>query len=151
MVKIGEVAPDFEMTGADRKSYKLSDHIGKPIVLAFYRGDDTIVCNRQLDQYNKAFLRWRENGIKVFGISPDEPESHFSFGCRLTWRFHCSATLTKQLPGIQRTDLAHWVRAINLRPGSAAWCAAGVLPRFGGLLSYPSVEDVDEALEEVLS
>jgi thioredoxin-dependent peroxiredoxin len=53
--EIGEPAPDFMLPGivlrdgqADRGDYTLSGLRGSPIVLAFYPGDNTAVCTRQL-------------------------------------------------------------------------------------------------------
>ena len=35
-LKEGDKAPDFELTGSDGKSYKLSDMKGKAVVVAWY-------------------------------------------------------------------------------------------------------------------
>jgi peroxiredoxin Q/BCP len=48
---IGDPAPDFELDGPDGP-FRLSDHMGRVVVLAFYPGDDTKVCTKQLCEYS---------------------------------------------------------------------------------------------------
>jgi thioredoxin-dependent peroxiredoxin len=55
---IGQPAPDFTLTGvlvtgeeAIRGEYALSKLRGTPVVLAFYPGDNTTVCTKQLCSY----------------------------------------------------------------------------------------------------
>jgi peroxiredoxin (alkyl hydroperoxide reductase subunit C) len=46
MIKVGKKAPDFEAPAYHRgkfTSVKLSDHLGKWVVLCFYPGDFTFV------------------------------------------------------------------------------------------------------------
>lgn len=40
-LKIGDVAPDFEMVSDEGKKVKLSDFRGKKVILWFYPRDDT--------------------------------------------------------------------------------------------------------------
>jgi thioredoxin-dependent peroxiredoxin len=40
-LKEGKNAPDFSLVGSDRKEHKLSDYIGKKIILYFYPKDNT--------------------------------------------------------------------------------------------------------------
>ncbi|HEY6550541.1 MAG TPA: redoxin domain-containing protein, partial [Solirubrobacterales bacterium] len=35
-VDVGDAAPDFELPGTDGRTYKLSEHRGENVVLAFY-------------------------------------------------------------------------------------------------------------------
>jgi thioredoxin-dependent peroxiredoxin len=152
MANVGEAAPDFELIGADRKPYRLSQQIGQPIVLAFYRGDDTEVCSRQLDQYNRAFLEWRQRGIKLFGISPDEPVSHFSFGCRLDLAFPLLSDTDKSVARSYKvpTSIVGYGRSTFVLDQSGK-IHTELRPRLGGLLTYPSVPDIDSALNDLLA
>lgn len=48
---IGDTAPDFELEGPDG-TFRLSEQRGRTVVLAFYPGDDTKVCTKQLCEYS---------------------------------------------------------------------------------------------------
>ena len=82
----GQVPPDFtlpgiELTGdeAARAEYTLSDQRGTPIVLAFYPGDNTMVCTRQLCSYTSGLESFTGFGAKVWAISPQGLASHEQF------------------------------------------------------------------------
>ena len=47
----GDPAPDFLLEGVPEGRYRLADQRGKVVVLAFYPGDFTPVCLRQLRHY----------------------------------------------------------------------------------------------------
>ncbi|MGA1157960.1 MAG: redoxin domain-containing protein, partial [Ilumatobacteraceae bacterium] len=51
-LSVGDIAPDFNLPGTGGRSYRLSEHRGRRIVLVFYPGDETPVCTRQLCSYN---------------------------------------------------------------------------------------------------
>ena len=40
-LRIGEVAPQFELEGTGSKTYRLKDYLGTGVMLAFYPGDFT--------------------------------------------------------------------------------------------------------------
>ncbi len=82
----GQEAPDFtlpgiELTGdeAVQAEYTLSQHRGKPIVLAFYPGDNTAVCTRQLCSYTSGLESFTGFGASVWAISPQGLASHEQF------------------------------------------------------------------------
>jgi thioredoxin-dependent peroxiredoxin len=83
---VGTAAPDFTLPGvvllagnATRGDYTLSAHRGKPLVLAFYPGDDTSVCTKQLCSYTADLSGFTDLGAAVWGISPQDVESHERF------------------------------------------------------------------------
>jgi thioredoxin-dependent peroxiredoxin len=83
---VGTAAPDFTLPGvvllagnATRGDYTLSAHRGKPLVLAFYPGDDTSVCTKQLCSYTADLSSFTDLGGAVWGISPQDVESHERF------------------------------------------------------------------------
>ena len=75
-VEIGDAAPDFELPGTGGKTYKLSDHRGKNVVLAFYPGDETTVCTAQFCSYRDNSERIDQLDAEVLGISPQSVGSH---------------------------------------------------------------------------
>ena len=84
MVAVGDVAPAFELPGADgteegRRDYSLSEFRGRPVVLVFYPGDNTPVCTRQLNAYTEDIDAFEELGAQVLAISPQDVTSHEGF------------------------------------------------------------------------
>ena len=72
----GEPAPDFTLQGVPEGSYHLGSQRGKVVVLAFYPGDFTPVCLRQLKHYEEQRQRLERTGAVLWGISTDTLESH---------------------------------------------------------------------------
>lgn len=80
--EVGRPAPDFTLPGwydGHRDDFTLSDHRGQPMVLAFYPGDNTMVCTKQLCSYSERWDELTGNGATVWGISPQGIESHAAF------------------------------------------------------------------------
>ena len=49
-LSVGDAAPDFDLPGTGGRNYTLAEFAGTPVVLAFYPGDDTPVCTKQLNR-----------------------------------------------------------------------------------------------------
>lgn len=62
-----------------RREYRLDERRGHPLVLAFYSGDDTSVCTKQLCSYSSGLEAFTELGAEVWGISPQDVDSHEAF------------------------------------------------------------------------
>jgi len=75
-VDVGDAAPDFELPGSDGKTFKLSEHRGRNVVLAFYPGDATTVCTAQFCSYRDNADRLDKLDAEVIGISPQSVDSH---------------------------------------------------------------------------
>lgn len=74
----GDLAPDFALEGvpATPGPYRLSDQRGKVVVLAFYPGDFTPICMRQLTHYEDQRARLVATGATLWAISTDKLEKH---------------------------------------------------------------------------
>lgn len=75
-VDVGDAAPDFELSGTDGRTFKLSDRHGHNVVLAFYPGDATTVCTAQFCSYRDKADKLAELDAEVVGISPQSVDSH---------------------------------------------------------------------------
>ena len=100
---LGVAAPDFTLPGvvladsqATRGDYTLSAQRGRPLVLAFYPGDNTMVCTRQLCSYTSELESFTGLNAVVWGISPQDLDSHESFARKQSLAF----------PLLADTDLA---------------------------------------------
>lgn len=85
-MEIGDVAPDFRLPGlrvvgefVERAPYRLSEHRGSPLVLAFYPYDASAVCTRQLCEYQDEFDGFEALGADIWAISLQDLNSHESF------------------------------------------------------------------------
>lgn len=84
---VGEVAPDFTLPGvrvttdgtAERRDFGLARERGRPVALAFYPGDNTSVCTKQLCSYSSGLGRFEALDALVWGISPQDVDSHEEF------------------------------------------------------------------------
>jgi peroxiredoxin len=73
LVKIGDIAPDFTLSEAGGKTYRLSDLKGKVIMLQF-TASWCSVCRTEMPFIEKEI--WKEKkdaGLIVIGIDRDEP------------------------------------------------------------------------------
>lgn len=80
---VGERAPDFTLPGTTprvgEQEFKLSAERGHPVVLAFYPGDETPVCTRQLCSYQNDLALLTDLQATLWGISSQDIASHESF------------------------------------------------------------------------
>lgn len=79
MLEVGTKAPDFQLLDKDGKSVRLSDFLGKKIVLYFYPRDNTPGCTRQACAFAKSYPQFQNQDVVVIGISKDSVASHLKF------------------------------------------------------------------------
>jgi peroxiredoxin Q/BCP len=78
-VEAGDRAPDFELSGTEGKTYRLSDYLGEGrngVILAFYPGDFTAMCTKQFCSYRDDAEGLDALGVPLLGISPQSVDSH---------------------------------------------------------------------------
>lgn len=80
---VGDLAPDFTLPGtspaAGDQDFTLTAARGRPLVLAFYPGDETPVCTRQLCSYQTDLDVLNGLNAELWGISSQDIESHHKF------------------------------------------------------------------------
>ncbi len=74
-LKVGDVAPDFELYDTDLRLVRLSDLLaqGKVVVLAFFPGAFTSVCTREMCAFRDRMALLEKANAIVVGISVDSP------------------------------------------------------------------------------
>ncbi|MEW1719403.1 peroxiredoxin [Streptomyces sp. NPDC093109] len=84
--ELGRTVADFTLPGGVldgetfvRRDYGLAERRGLPLVIAFYPGDNTSVCTKQLCSYSSGLETFTDLGAEVWGISPQDVDSHESF------------------------------------------------------------------------
>ncbi len=79
-LRVGERAPDFDVTASDGKRLKLSELVGKKhIVLYFYPGDFTPICTKETCGFRDAYAELASGDTEVIGVSVDSDDSHRKF------------------------------------------------------------------------
>lgn len=79
ILKIKSKAPDFTLFDQDGKEHRLSDYLGKFILIYFYPKDDTPGCTKEACMLRDDFPNFKKLSAKVFGISADSVKSHKKF------------------------------------------------------------------------
>ena len=79
MLKIGMKAPEFTLKNQHGEEVRLSDFLGRKVVLYFYPKDNTPGCTRQACAFAGAYAAFKEQNIAVIGVSKDSVASHVKF------------------------------------------------------------------------
>ena len=79
MIEAGATAPDFTLRDHGGREVGLSDFAGRKLVLAFYPGDFSPVCNDQLSIYQEVLGEIEERGAQLVGVSVDSTWSHRAY------------------------------------------------------------------------
>ena len=102
-VGIGDRAPGFTLPATGASTVSLSDYAGKAVVLVFYPGDDTPVCTKQLNSYNRELDEFEALDAHVLGISAQGIESHEAFAGKHGLKFPLLADTDKAVAGLYGT------------------------------------------------
>jgi peroxiredoxin len=87
-LKVGDMAPDFELPSTDGKPVKLSDFRGKKtVVLAFFPAAFTGGCTKEMQTYQLGITKFEGTGSQIFGISTDNSPSQKEFAKSLNLTF----------------------------------------------------------------
>ena len=79
MLETGMKAPEFALCNQNGETVRLSDFLGKKVVLYFYPKDNTPGCTRQACAFAAAYDGFRQRDVAVIGVSKDSVASHLKF------------------------------------------------------------------------
>ena|ERR1700684_287251 len=71
MIEQGQEAPDFELSDQDGRAVKLSNLLGRPVVLYFYPKAATPGCTTQACGVRDHRVDYEQANAVVLGVSPD--------------------------------------------------------------------------------
>ncbi len=78
-LKVGSLAPDFELPNAYGEPIRLSTELKKgPVVLTFYRGAWCPFCNLQLKALRESLPHFQRQGATLIAITPQTPDHSLS-------------------------------------------------------------------------
>lgn len=84
---MNSTVPDFSAPMTGDRTFRLSDHKGKNIVLYFYPKDNTPGCTTESLQFRDLHPAFQAANAEIFGISRDSIRSHEGFKSKLELPF----------------------------------------------------------------
>lgn len=106
-VRVGDVAPDFELPDQTGAPVRLRDLVGRrPVVLYFYPKDKTPGCTIEARAFRDSYGVFTQAGAEVLGVSSDTVASHRRFAASEGLPFHLLADrdgAVRALYGVERT------------------------------------------------
>jgi peroxiredoxin len=84
-VAVGQPAPDFAVTDADGRPFRLSELAGSPVLLKFYRGYWCPYCVGELAQLDRFAKDFAALGVKLVAVSSDRVDELAPFRRKHDW------------------------------------------------------------------
>jgi peroxiredoxin len=97
MVKIGDTAPAFTLKNTGKSDVTLADYIGQTVVLAFYPGAFTGVCDKEMCAFQDNLAKLNDINTTVFGISVDSPWANAEFARKYNLEFDLLSDLDREV------------------------------------------------------
>jgi thioredoxin-dependent peroxiredoxin len=80
-------APEFKLKDYEGNEIRLSDFLGRSVVLYFYPKDDTPGCTTEACNFRDDYSIYKDQNIEIIGISPDSVKSHGKFRSKYSLPF----------------------------------------------------------------
>ena len=94
---IGKSAPDFTLKNTEKSDVSLSDYKGKTIILAFYPGAFTGVCDNEMCTFQDNFSKLGNSNTAVIGISVDSPWANAEFAKKYNLEFELLSDIDREV------------------------------------------------------
>ena len=153
MTSVGNAAPDFTLKNTSKDDVSLSDYAGKTVVLAFYPGAFTGVCDKEMCAFQDNMSKLNDANAVVLGISVDSPWANAEFARKYELEFTLLSDVDRNvvkmydatftgLGGIEGYVSANRVVIVIDREGVVQhrWVAEnpGVEPDYDAVVSFAS-------------
>lgn len=120
-LRVGDLAPDFDLPTTAGTTFKLSEHRGHPVVLYFYPKDGSSGCTKEACSFRDQYQDFAALGAEVIGISSDSERSHRQF----TAKYDLPFPLLSDNGGQLRKKYAVPRAALGLLPGRVTYVLDG--------------------------
>ncbi len=80
---------EFELPATSGKTFRLSEHLGKTLIIYFYPKDSTPGCTTQGIQFRDAYTEFQAANAEIVGISRDSLKSHENFKAKFNFPLSC--------------------------------------------------------------
>ena len=94
---IGETAPEFTLKNTAKESISLSSYRGKTVILAFYPGAFTGVCDKEMCAFQDNMAKLNDASATVIGISVDSPWANAEFARKYSLEFELLSDLDREV------------------------------------------------------
>ncbi|MGE4597350.1 MAG: peroxiredoxin [Methylophilaceae bacterium] len=78
-IAIDKPVPNFELLGTSNLNFKLSNYLGKYVVIYFYPKDSTPGCTNEGIDFKESIDQFKKINVEIFGVSRDSIKSHENF------------------------------------------------------------------------
>ena len=97
MVNIGDTAPAFTLKTTDKSDVSLADYSGQTVILAFYPGAFTGVCDKEMCAFQDNMSKLNQSNTAVLGISVDSPWANAEFARKYDLEFSLLSDLDRDV------------------------------------------------------
>lgn len=97
MVNIGDTAPAFTLKTTDKSDVSLTDYSGQTVILAFYPGAFTGVCDKEMCAFQDNMSKLNQSNTAVLGISVDSPWANAEFSRKYNLEFSLLSDLDRDV------------------------------------------------------
>ncbi|HTC85986.1 MAG TPA: peroxiredoxin [Candidatus Acidoferrum sp.] len=87
MPAVGDLAPEVALPDAEGVVHRLSDQRGSWTLVYFYPEDNTTGCTTEACQFRDLHPMLADEGLTVWGVSPDGAASHADFRAKFELPF----------------------------------------------------------------
>lgn len=84
---IGQVVTDFSASATNDLAFRLSDYLGRHLVIYFYPKDSTPGCTTEGQDFRDLYPEFQQAECEIFGVSRDSLRSHENFRAKQNFPF----------------------------------------------------------------
>ena len=86
-ITLGQIVADFEADSTGDSPFKLSDHLGKKVIIYFYPRDNTPGCTQEGKDFRDNIDQFTTLNTVIFGVSRDSVKVHEGFKAKQEFPF----------------------------------------------------------------
>lgn len=138
--------PDFSAPMTSGKTFRLSAHRGRKVVLYFYPKDNTPGCTAESIHFRDRYSDFQAADAEVFGLSRDSIRSHEAFKAKLDLPFELISdvdeTVCRQFEVI-KSKMMYGKKVVGIERSTFAIDASGrLMKEWRGVKVSDHVEEV---------
>ena len=97
MIELNDIAPNFTLKNTNKEDVSLSDYNERAVVLAFYPGAFTGVCDTEMCTFQDNLKSFNDLDATVLGISVDSPWANGGFANKYNLEFDLLSVIDRSV------------------------------------------------------